>query len=589
LQDKIVKLLSLASKNIYGVFTYAINFFIGLLTVNTYAPLTEGWWHVYARWIDQGRVPYKDFELLVTPGFPYITWFFTHLVGEEFLHLRIVGLVFQAGISLLLFLVLSKHVSKLTSAGLATLGTTLLYSGTASIPFDYNYFAVFFAILSIYFLQKDYEKRNSYLYLAGISVAAVFLIKQSTGLCLFFFITLIPFLDRSFLSIAKVRLWLKFFVGFLIPLTLVSIALMMRGAFTQMLEQVFVNSSGVKGGLVTVLTQWIDGIYEPFSFGYAIRGLLVFAILALVFIQIVKLKSVRFNFDRFGVVFTLVVGLVIAGETVRSRFSSSENIFRKFLEDVYAQASPYIFLEPLLLILFVLFWTLRKRKYEWLPILMLALAMTYSTGMSAGLTEYGIFMNILVVGAWLDQYLNSRFLSYLIVILSLIFSSSLVLKKYESPYSWWGYNLPSIYEATQLSKQGLTERLHFSPDEYNEFTDIQTRLRNLPCGGEIISYPHIPLFLLDQKALPGGQAAMYWYDFVSNKTLTKEANRFESAQIAAVVEKILPGVERSHEELFGTENGQVRTKLLGMLLNKTNDFEAIDYENLGIRALYCLK
>jgi hypothetical protein len=220
---------------------------------------------------------------------------------------------------------------------------------------------------------------------------------------------------------------------------------------------------------------------------------------------------------------------------------------------------------------------------------MLALAMTYSTGMSAGLTEYGIFMNILVVGAWLDQYLNSRFLSYLIVILSLIFSSSLVLKKYESPYSWWGYNLPSIYEATQLSKQGLTERLHFSPDEYNEFTDIQTRLRNLPCGGEIISYPHIPLFLLDQKALPGGQAAMYWYDFVSNKTLTKEANRFESAQIAAVVEKILPGVERSHEELFGTENGQVRTKLLGMLLNKTNDFEAIDYENLGIRALYCLK
>ncbi len=584
-----MKLLSLASKNIYGVFTYAINFFIGLLTVNTYAPLTEGWWHVYARWIDQGRVPYKDFELLVTPGFPYITWFFTHLVGEEFLHLRIVGLVFQAGISLLLFLVLSKHVSKLTSAGLATLGTTLLYSGTASIPFDYNYFAVFFAILSIYFLQKDYEKRNSYLYLAGISVAAVFLIKQSTGLCLFFFITLIPFLDRSFLSIAKVRLWLKFFVGFLIPLTLVSIALMMRGAFTQMLEQVFVNSSGVKGGLVTVLTQWIDGIYEPFSFGYAIRGLLVFAILALVFIQIVKLKSVRFNFDRFGVVFTLVVGLVIAGETVRSRFSSSENIFRKFLEDVYAQASPYIFLEPLLLILFVLFWTLRKRKYEWLPILMLALAMTYSTGMSAGLTEYGIFMNILVVGAWLDQYLNSRFLSYLIVILSLIFSSSLVLKKYESPYSWWGYNLPSIYEATQLSKQGLTERLHFSPDEYNEFTDIQTRLRNLPCGGEIISYPHIPLFLLDQKALPGGQAAMYWYDFVSNKTLTKEANRFESAQIAAVVEKILPGVERSHEELFGTENGQVRTKLLGMLLNKTNDFEAIDYENLGIRALYCLK
>ena len=584
-----MKFLSLASKNVYGVFTYAINFCIGLLTVNTYAPLTEGWWHVYARWIDQGRVPYKDFELLVTPGFPYITWFFKHLVGEEFLHLRIVGLVFQAGIALLLFLVLSKHVSKLTSAGLATFGSTLLYSGTASIPFDYNYFAVFFAILSIYFLQKDYEERNNYLYLAGISVAAVFLIKQSTGLCLFFFITLIPFLDRSFLSIAKFRLWLKFFVGFLIPLTLVSIALMMSGAFTHMVEQVFVSSSSVKGGLVTVLTQWIDGIYEPFSFGYAIRRLLLMAILVFVFMRVVKVKGVRFNFERFGVIFILIIGLVIAGETVRSRFSSSENILRTFLEDTYTQVSPYIYLEPLLVIMFVLFWALRNRKFEWLPILMLALAMTYSTGMSAGLTEYGIFMNMLVVGAWLDQCLNLKILNYSIVILSLILSSSLVLKKFEAPYSWWGYNLPPIYDATQLSKQGLTKSLHFSQDEYDEFTDIQTRLRNLPCGGEIITYPHIPLFLLDQKALPGGQAAMYWYDFVSNKTLTKEANRLESAQIAAVVEKILPGVERSHERLFGTDNGQVRTELLGILLNKTNEFETIDYENLGIRALYCLK
>jgi hypothetical protein len=82
---------------------------------------------------------------------------------------------------------------------------------------------------------------------------------------------------------------------------------------------------------------------------------------------------------------------------------------------------------------------------------------------------------------------------------------------------------------------------------------------------------------------------MYWYDFVSNKTLSKEANRLESAQIAAIVEKILPGVRRAHEELFRTENGQVRSKLLGIFRNKTNNFESVDYESLGISALYCLK
>jgi hypothetical protein len=582
-----VKLFSLISKNVYGAFTFALNFCIGLLTVNTYAPLTEGWWHVYARWIDQGRVPYKDFELLVTPGFPYITWFFKHLVGEEFLHLRMVGLLFQAGIALLLFVVLSKHVSKLTGAGLATLGTTILYSGTASISFDYNYFAVFFAISSVYFLQKDYGDRNGYLYLAGISVAGVFLIKQSIGLCLLFFIVLIPFFDRSFKTSAKVRVWLKFLAGFLIPLTLVSFALIMCGAFTQMMEQVFINSSGVKGGLVSVLTQWIDGIYEPFSFGYAIRRILVFAILLFVFVQIVKQKSLRFNIERIGIILTLAVGLLIASEIVRSRFNSSENIFRNFLEDVYTQVSPYIYLEPLLLILFILFWVQRNGKYEWLPILMLALAMTYSTGMSAGLTEYGIFVNIMVVGAWLDQYLNIKILSYLIVIFSLILSSSLVLKKFETPYSWWGYTTPSIYESTIPSTNGLTRGLKFSEKDYTDFREISVTLKQLPCRGEVIGYPHMPIFALDSNRLPEGKVAMYWYDFISPSGLQNELERLKNARIASFVEMPMQGVVEQHIILFENENILLRRQIENLLKARINESQVMNLDSLGVILLSC--
>jgi hypothetical protein len=582
-----VKLFSLISKNVYGAFTFVLNFCIGLLTVNTYAPLTEGWWHVYARWIDQGRVPYKDFELLVTPGFPYITWFFKHLVGEEFLHLRMVGLLFQAGIALLLFVVLSKHVSKLTGAGLATLGTTILYSGTASISFDYNYFAVFFAISSVYFLQKDYGDRNGYLYLAGISVAGVFLIKQSIGLCLLFFIVLIPFFDRSFKTSAKVRVWLKFLAGFLIPLTLVSFALIMCGAFTQMMEQVFINSSGVKGGLVSVLTQWIDGIYEPFSFGYAIRRILVFAILLFVFVQIVKQKSLRFNIERIGIILTLAVGLLIASEIVRSRFNSSENIFRNFLEDVYTQVSPYIYLEPLLLILFILFWVQRNGKYEWLPILMLALAMTYSTGMSAGLTEYGIFVNIMVVGAWLDQYLNIKILSYLIVIFSLLLSSSLVLKKFETPYSWWGYTTPSIYESTIPSTNGLTRGLKFSEKDYTDFREISVTLKQLPCRGEVIGYPHMPIFALDSNRLPEGKVAMYWYDFISPSGLQNELERLKNTRIASFVEMPMQGVVEQHIILFENENILLRRQIENLLKARINESQVMNLDSLGVILLSC--
>jgi hypothetical protein len=556
-----VNRVSLTSKNIYGAVTFVLNFCIGLLTVNTYAPLTEGWWHVYARWIDQGRVPYKDFELLVTPGFPYITWFFKHLVGEEFLHLRIVGLFVQAGIAILLFLVFSKHVSRLTSAGLATLGTTLLYSGTASIPFDYNYFAVFFAILSIYFLQKDYIKRNSYLFFAGVSVAGAFLIKQSTGLCLFFFVALIPFFDRSFLRFAKFRLWLKFFVGFLIPLMLVSVALIISGAFTQMAEQVFINSSSVKGGLASVLTQWIDGIYEPFSFGYAIRRIFVIVILVFIFTRIVEQIKIRFKFERLVIICTLVIGLFIAGEILRSRFSPSENIFRKFLENIHTQVAPYIYLEPLLLILIILFWALKNRKPEWLPILMLALAMTYSTGMSAGLTEYGIFMNLLVVGAWLDQYLNLKILNYSVLIFSLILSSSLVLKKFETPYSWWGYTTPSIYESTVSSTFGLTKGLKFSENDYINFQEIFERLNELPCRGEVIGYPHMPIFALESNRFPEGKVAVYWYDFISEQSKFNELSRLKKAQISTFLIMDMPNVLEAHYKLFGRNKENLRNNL----------------------------
>lgn len=581
--------LLLKSKHFYGGLVYALNFCIGLLTVNTYAPLTEGWWHVYARWIDQGRVPYKDFELLVTPGFPYITWLFKHIVGEEFLHLRIVGLFFQAGIAFLLYLVLAKHVSSLTSVGLSTFGTTLLYSGTASISFDYNYFAVYFAILAIFFLQKDYAKQNIYIYLAGISVAGVFLIKQSTGLCLLLFISLIPFFDKQYNRSIKLLLWSKFFVGFFVPLTLVSIALILNEAFTQLIQQVFLNSSQVKGGFATILTQWIEGIYEPFGFGYATMRVFFIGILLFVIKRIKNKFSVNFNLEKYRLVFTLFIGLFIAGVTVRSRFSSTENIFRNYLEDFYLKASKYFYLEPILFILIILLWVLREKKNEWLPILMFALAMTYSTGMSAGLTEFGIFANIIVVGAWFDKILNIKALSYFILIFSLLFSSSLILKKFQIPYSWWGYTTPSIYDSSIPSAIGLTKGLKFSKKEYEEFQGIFNQLNQLKCSGEVIGYPHMPIFALESNRLPNGKAAVYWYDFISSDSVFGENERLKTTNISALFIMDMPEVRESHYRMFG-DNGMDKNKILERHLKQASSVhKRIYYPNLGIYYSSCLK
>ena len=47
---------------------------------NKYLPLTEGWWHVYARWISEGRIPYRDFELLTPPLNPLLINFLSFFI-----------------------------------------------------------------------------------------------------------------------------------------------------------------------------------------------------------------------------------------------------------------------------------------------------------------------------------------------------------------------------------------------------------------------------------------------------------------------------------------------------------------------------
>ena len=97
----------------------AIVFFGSLLIVirgtRNYAPLTEGWWHVYVNWINQGKIPYRDFELLVPPGYPYLLRLTTLLVGEGFLALRVVGAIQFAVIGVCVYLLIRRFAPNFIS------------------------------------------------------------------------------------------------------------------------------------------------------------------------------------------------------------------------------------------------------------------------------------------------------------------------------------------------------------------------------------------------------------------------------------------------------------------------------------------
>jgi hypothetical protein len=148
-----------------------------------------------------------------------------------------------------------------------------------------------------------------------------------------------------------------------------------------------------------------------------------------------------------------------------------------------------------------------------------------------------------------------------VLIFSLILSSSLVLKKFETPYSWWGYTTPSIYESTVPSTFGLTKGLKFSENDYINFQEIFERLNQLPCRGEVIGYPHMPIFALESNRFPEGKVAVYWYDFISEQSKFNELNRLKKAQISTFLIMDMPNVLEAHYKLFVRNKENLRNNL----------------------------
>ena len=75
----------------------------------SFLPLTEGWFSVYGKLINEGMTPYKDFYLYLTPLYPLFLAQFIEVFGESFFGLRILGFLITLLITSLLFIILSNR------------------------------------------------------------------------------------------------------------------------------------------------------------------------------------------------------------------------------------------------------------------------------------------------------------------------------------------------------------------------------------------------------------------------------------------------------------------------------------------------
>ena len=176
--------------------------------------LDEIWSYGFSNNIYLGLIPYKDFNMVITPFYSYLMALFMH-INNSILMFHIVN-----AIIITLFIVITH---KLIKEKVFIILPLLIFPMNITFP-NYNFFILFLFVLLIY-LEKN-KKSNI---LIGLIISLIFLTKQSVGL----------FLLPIALFYGKDKI--KRFIGFIIPNILFTIYLLITNSFKEFIDLCFLG------------------------------------------------------------------------------------------------------------------------------------------------------------------------------------------------------------------------------------------------------------------------------------------------------------------------------------------------------------
>lgn len=149
-------------------FKYIFIFFMVLLFLNCIPfDLDEVWNYGFMHNIYSGLVPYKDFNMVVTPFFPFLFSLPFHIFGSNLIVVNIC----QSLLMTFVYVLLEKLFSRK-----ADVFFILLFFNYDMLYASYNFFIMFLFLLLLYM-----EKKNCNDYLIGFIIGLAVLTKQSVG------------------------------------------------------------------------------------------------------------------------------------------------------------------------------------------------------------------------------------------------------------------------------------------------------------------------------------------------------------------------------------------------------------------------
>lgn len=176
-KDKIEKVLGI-------VFWIAIITLIATsVLIKPLKDLDEIWNYNFSKNILEGRLPYKDFNIIITPLVPYIGAVFLGFFGNEMISMRLFAivtsfLILYISYKILINLKVEKNLSKIIILG-------LLYILQTHFRIDYNFFSLLLLLEIISFEIRNNKERNNKIDISlGILAGLCICSKHTIGICI---------------------------------------------------------------------------------------------------------------------------------------------------------------------------------------------------------------------------------------------------------------------------------------------------------------------------------------------------------------------------------------------------------------------
>ena len=201
------------------IMCFIVSFLLNYFVIGS--DMDEVWNYGFSYNISKGLVPYKDFNMIVTPLFSFISSFFILIFGNYLYSLHILSALCFS----IIFIIGYERIQN---------KIFILYPVILLVSYpSYNFFCIFLYFVLIYFMNSKFKYRDL---LCFFIVSLMFLTKQTIGICL-----LIPLIFYS-----KSRI--KGFICFITPIILFFLYLVVNHSFYQFFDYCFLGMFDFTGG-----------------------------------------------------------------------------------------------------------------------------------------------------------------------------------------------------------------------------------------------------------------------------------------------------------------------------------------------------